>query len=141
MSQENSIVCKFVLKKVRIYTIDISLGMSSLQVQAMLYIMRFLIFIILVLSSPAYSENSYSRILAGITPKSITIIGETHKRPEAIQFFQSLITEYTQQNKCLTVALDIASSQQSLLDEIKQGRTTVTDIEIAPVINHPPFGH
>lgn len=101
--------------------------------------MRYLIIIIFLFSSSAYAENSYSRILEGITPNSITIIGETHKRPEAIRFFQSLITGYTQQNKCLTVALEIASSQQSLLNEIMQGKATATDIEIAPAIDHPPF--
>jgi len=101
--------------------------------------MRSLIIIIFLFSSPAYSENSYSRILEGITPNSITIIGETHKRPEAIQFFRSLITAYLQQNKCLTIALEIASNQQSLLNEIMQGKATVTDIEIAPAIDHPPF--
>ena len=101
--------------------------------------MRSLIISILLFSSSAHAENSYSRILEGITPNSITIIGETHKRPEAIQFFQSLITGYTQQNKCLTVALEIASSQQSLLDQIVLGKATVADIEIAPAIDHPPF--
>lgn len=101
--------------------------------------MRYFIIIILLFSSSAHAENSYSRILEGITPDSITIIGETHKRPEAIQFFQSLITGYTQQNKCLTVALEIASSQQSLLDQIVLGKAIVTDIEIAPAIDHPPF--
>ena len=44
-----------------------------------------------------------------------------------------------QQNKCLTVALEIASGQQSLLDEIMQRKTTVDDIEIAPMIDHQPF--
>lgn len=73
--------------------------------------MRYLNIIVLLLSPSVHAENSYSRILEGITPNSITIIDETHKRPEAIQFFQSLITGYTQQNKCLTVALEIASSQ------------------------------
>lgn len=101
--------------------------------------MRYFIIIILLFSSSAHAENSYSRILEGITPDSITIIGETHKRPEAIQFFQSLITGYTQQNKCLTVALEIASSQQSLLDQIVLGKAIVTDIEIAPAIDHPSF--
>lgn len=101
--------------------------------------MRYFIIIILLFSSSAHAENSYSRILEGITPNSITIIGETHKRPEAIQFFQSLITAYLQQNKCLTIALEIASSQQSLLNEIMQGKAPVTDIEIAPAIDHPPF--
>ncbi|PSJ15762.1 hypothetical protein, partial [Nitrosomonas supralitoralis] len=101
--------------------------------------MRFFAFAILLFSSSAYSENSYSQILEGITPNSITIIGEVHKRPEAIQFFQSLIIGYMQQNKCLTVALEIASSQQSLLNEIMLGKARVTDIEIAPAIDHPSF--
>ena len=101
--------------------------------------MRYLIIIVLLLSPSVHAENSYSRILEGITPNSITIIGETHKRSEAIQFFQSLITEYMQQNKCLTVALEIASSQQSLLNQIVQDKATVSDIEIAPAIDHPPF--
>jgi|CXWL01.1.fsa_nt_gi uncharacterized iron-regulated protein len=101
--------------------------------------MRYLIIIVLLLSPSVHAENSYSRILEGITPNSITIIGETHKRPEAIRFFQSLITGYTLQNKCLTVALEIASSQQSLFNAIMLGKATVTDIEIAPAIDHPPF--
>jgi len=101
--------------------------------------MRFLIFVTLLFSPTVYAKNGYNRILADMTPNSITIIGETHRRPEAIQFFQSLITGYTQKNKCLTVALEIASSQQSLLDEIKQGRATVADIEITSVIDHPPI--
>lgn len=101
--------------------------------------MRFFTIIILVLSSSAYAENGYNRILAGMTPNSITIIGETHKRPEAIEYFHSLVTSYLQQNKCLTIALEIASSQQFLLNEIMQGKATVTDIEIAPAIDHLPF--
>lgn len=44
-----------------------------------------------------------------------------------------------QQNKCLIVALEIASSQQLLLDEIAEGRTVVANIEIAPIIDHPSF--
>lgn len=101
--------------------------------------MRFLPFVILLFSLPAYSENNYQQIIEGITPNSITIIGETHKQAAAIQFFQSLITSYLQQNKCLTVALEIASSQQPLLDGIIQGKTAISDIEIAPMIDHPPF--
>lgn len=101
--------------------------------------MRFLIFVTLLFSPTAYAENGYNRILASMKPNSITIIGETHKRPEAIKFFQSLITGYLQQNKCLTIALEIASSQQSVIDEIKQGKAIVADIKITTVIDHPPF--
>jgi len=56
--------------------------------------MRFLVFVILQFSPSIYAENGYNRILAGMTPNSITIIGETHKKREAIGYFQSLITSY-----------------------------------------------
>lgn len=115
---------------------DSPLGMEKSKV---IQIMRFLILITLLLSSPAYSANSYSPILNGIKPHSITIIGETHKRPESFQLFQSLINDYLRQHKCLTVALEIASNQQSTIDQVIQGKGTVSDLDIAPMIDHPAF--
>lgn len=100
---------------------------------------RSLILFILVLSSPVYAESSYNPILEGIRPHSITIIGETHKRPESFQFFQSIINDYLQKNKCLTVALEIASNQQSTIDQVIKGNAKVSDIEISPPIDHPDF--
>lgn len=101
--------------------------------------MRFIIFIILLFSSSTYAENGYNRILAGMTLNSVTIIGETHKRPEATEFFQTLITSYLQQNRCLTIALEIASSQQSLLDGMIESKAVAIDIKISPAIDHPSF--
>lgn len=115
---------------------DSPLGMAESKV---VQIMRFLILIALLLSSPAYSANSYSPILNGIKPHSITIIGETHKRPESFQLFQSLINDYLQKNKCLTVALEIASNQQSAIDQVIQDKARVSDIEVTPPIDHPDF--
>lgn len=103
------------------------------------FMMRFFAIIILSLSTSAYPADTYNRILEGMTSKSITIIGESHKRVESIQLFRSLIVDYVQQNKCLTIALEIASSQQVMIDEIKRGRAVVADIEIAPMIDHPPL--
>ena len=70
-------------------------------------------------------------------PHSITIVGERHKRPESIQFFRELISRYLQQDKCLAVALEIPSDQQTTLDETVEGRKAVADIEIPPMIDHP----
>lgn len=100
---------------------------------------RSLILFVLTLSSPVYAESSYNPILEGIKPHSITIIGETHKRPESFQFFQSIVNSYLQNNKCLTVALEIASNQQSAIDQVIQGNAKVSDIEVAPPIDHPDF--
>lgn len=44
-----------------------------------------------------------------------------------------------QQNKCLIVALEIASNQQSIIDDVVRGKAAVSAIEIAPIIDHPPF--
>lgn len=100
--------------------------------------MHFLAFIMTLFFAAACSAEIQSQILKGMEPDSITIIGEKHKRPESVQFFKSLITDYLQKNKCLTVALEIASNQQSLIDEIKDGGP-VSDIEIAPMIDHLHF--
>ena len=101
--------------------------------------MRFFILIVLLLSSPTYAKSSYSLILGSIKPHSITIIGETHKRPESFQLFQFLINDYLHQYKCLTVALEIASNQQSTIDQVIQGKATVSDIKISSPIDHPDF--
>jgi hypothetical protein len=87
----------------------------------------------------AYSTEAHKRVVEGLEPRSITIIGEHHKRPESIQLFQYIISRYLRQDKCLVVALEIASNQQAILDEIVAGKSTVSDIEIPPMIDHPPF--
>ena len=98
---------------------------------------RFFVTIILFASLPVNATTVYDRIAQGLTPNSMTLIGESHQRPESIVFFESLITHYLQQNKCLTVALEISSGQQSLIDEIQQGQATVANLKIASPIDHP----
>jgi uncharacterized iron-regulated protein len=97
-------------------------------------------FMILVFTSfSAHSTGAQNRIVEGLEPHTITIIGERHKRPESIQFFRELISSYLQQGGCLTIALEIASDQQTTLDEIVEGRMAVADIDIPPMVNHPPY--
>ncbi|MEY3123265.1 MAG: hypothetical protein RI993_2090 [Pseudomonadota bacterium] len=93
----------------------------------------------LFFSNSVYSGEVQKWIIKGIEPNSITIIGEHHKRPESIQFFQSVISKYLQQDKCLVVALEIASNQQMILDEIVEGKSTVSDIKISSIIDHTAF--
>ncbi|MBV6447457.1 MAG: hypothetical protein FCKEOINB_01086 [Nitrosomonas sp.] len=97
------------------------------------------VLLVLILSSSVYAESNHHPILANIKPHSITIIGETHKRPESFQFFQSIINDYLQNHKCLTVALEIASNQQSTIDQVIKSSAKVSDIEVAPPIDHPDF--
>jgi uncharacterized iron-regulated protein len=78
-------------------------------------------------------------ILKAIKPSTITIVGETHQQKESIKLFQSLVTNYLKQNRCLIVALEIASNQQSVIDLVAQNRATASDIKIPSMIDHPPF--
>jgi len=95
---------------------------------------------ILLISLPAISyAGSEINILNKIKSGSVTIIGETHKHPESLMFFQSLISDYLKRNRCLTIGLEIASNQQPIIDKIKEGRAVVSDIEIPPMIDHPAF--
>lgn len=98
-----------------------------------------LIAIILFVSLPAHADLVYDRIVKSMSPHSITIIGETHKRPESIHFFQSLIAHYLSRNTCLTIALEIASEQQSQIDGIAQEVFDVANLDIAPMIDHVAF--
>lgn len=104
-----------------------------------LYLLK-LISNILLISLPAISyAGSEINILNKIKSGSVTIIGETHKHPESLMFFQSLISDHLKLNKCLTIGLEIASNQQTIIEKIKQGRAVVSDIEIPPMIDHPAF--
>ena len=87
---------------------------------------------ILLLIFISFSASANTNI--PIKPDSITIIGETHRHPESINLFQSLIQSHLKNNQCLTVALEINSNQQSV---INQGK--VSDIEISSIIDHPAY--
>lgn len=100
-----------------------------------------LIFIlhILILSSSVFAKSKHSSILESIKPYNLTIIGETHKRPESYRLFQSLVDDYLKQHRCLAVALEIASSQQEVIDRFIENKAKTSDIEVTPPIDHPEF--
>lgn len=75
--------------------------------------------IILLLFSSLSMAGDYTPIIDQIKPNTITIIGEQHKHPESIILFQTLISDYLKQHKCLTIGLEIYSNQQPIIDHIK----------------------
>ena len=95
--------------------------------------------IILLLFPVLSVAGNLTVVLDSIKPHTITIIGETHRHTESINLFQALIKGYLKNNKCLIVALEIHSNQQSTIDRIIQGRAVVSDIEISSIIDHPAF--
>ncbi|NOU12637.1 MAG: hypothetical protein HOO92_01530 [Methylococcaceae bacterium] len=80
---------------------------------------------------------AYDSILSGMTPSSITIIGESHQHKESPEFIGNLVDAKLNQNSCLILALEIEDSQQPIIDKVMQGRAQVSEITITPMIDHP----
>ena len=83
-----------------------------------------ILYYLILLPTPLVA-GIFNPILDKLKPNSITIIGETHQRPESIQLFQSLIKGYLKNNECLTIALEINSNQQTIIDQVIQGRAAI----------------
>jgi hypothetical protein len=96
-------------------------------------------YVILMLLPPPSSAAVYDPILERIKPGTITIIGETHKRVESVELFQSLVSEVIQHHQCVVIALEIASDQQANLDAVMQGRAPASDIALWPAIDYPSY--
>jgi hypothetical protein len=96
--------------------------------------------LIFVLLFPVTSLAAiYDPILEQIKPGTITIIGESHKKAESIEFFQSLALAAVKQYQCVVIGLEIASDQQTILDAVMQGRASVNEIALWPPLDHPPY--
>ena len=81
----------------------------------------------------------YEPIREQIKPGTITIIGETHKKPESVELFQSLVLDVIRDHHCIVIGLEIASDQQMILDAVMQGRASVNEISLWTPIDHPPY--
>ncbi len=78
----------------------------------------------------------YDPILDQIKPDTITLIGETHKKVESVELFQSLVLAVTEDSHCVVIGLEIASDQQANLDAIIEGRAAVEKIALWPQVDH-----
>jgi uncharacterized iron-regulated protein len=83
---------------------------------------------VLLLPLPALAATQ-DLILEQIKPHTITIIGESHKRPESSEFFQTLVSETIKNHQCVVVGLEIGSDQQATIDKVMQGRAAVNNSE------------
>ena len=81
----------------------------------------------------------YDPILEQIKPGTITIIGETHKKTESVELFQSLVLDVIKHYQCVVIGLEIASDQQTVLDAVMQGRASVNEIVLWPPLDHPAY--
>jgi len=92
----------------------------------------------LLLSLPLQAAP-YDPILEGMTAGSITFIGESHKHAESAMFVEDLVDSAGERGQCLTVALEIADSQQPALDRAMNQGASVSDIDILASIDHLPL--
>ena len=104
----------------------------------------FLTFALLLCFLSAGGLSAEDRDLAGalatlLRHNSVLIVGETHRRPESPQLVADVVTAYLDAGGCLTVALEIASDQQPVLDAAMRGEQPVSAIRIYPIINHSAY--
>jgi uncharacterized iron-regulated protein len=92
----------------------------------------------LLLSLPLQAGN-VDPILDGMTPGSITFIGESHKHIESAIFVNGLVTAAVERGQCPILALEIADSEQTAIDRAMTASASVSDIAIPASIDHLPM--
>jgi len=92
----------------------------------------------LLLSLPLWA-NPNDPILDSMKAGSITFIGESHKHIESAMLVEDLVDSAGERGQCLTVALEIADSQQPALDRATNQGASVSDIDIPASIDHLPL--
>jgi hypothetical protein len=93
----------------------------------------------LLLSLPLGAEEGVDPILDGMTPGSITFIGESHKHIESAILMKGLITAAIERGKCPILALEIADNEQAVIDRVLTANAFVSDIDIPASIDHQPM--
>jgi hypothetical protein len=96
-------------------------------------------FAFLLLFSPLCRAAPVDPILEGMTPGSITFIGESHKRIESAMLVKDLVTAAVERGQCPILALEIADSQQPAIDRVLNDGSSVSEIGIPASIDHLPL--
>lgn len=90
-----------------------------------------------LIPSTGRPADVYSPILDGMTPGSITIIGELHQQPESILLIRQMLATIAERHQCLTLGLEIADSQQPIINQMMKGIPPASSIKIPSAIDHP----
>ena len=101
------------------------------------------LFIILTLL-PAFAQaNNYTKISKKLSllaeQNDILIIGETHGKQESTKLFTALTNYLNQTDTCISIALEIGSDQQYVIDKAMSGVGSVSDIKVSPIIDHHAY--
>ncbi len=88
-------------------------------------------------STPIFANDLLvEQFVSALGESDIVLLGEQHKRLESCRLFAQIIDQYTLNGKCLTVALEIRSDQQGVLDHVMRGERPVEDVQISPIVDH-----
>jgi uncharacterized iron-regulated protein len=96
-------------------------------------------FAFLIFFSPFCCTAPVDPILEGMTPGSITFIGESHKRIESAVLVKDLVTAAIERGQCPILALEIADIQQPAIDRVLNQGDPTSDIDIPASIDHLPL--
>lgn len=84
------------------------------------------------------NHNPHSYVLNKLHSHDIVFLGTRHKQPPILEFISKLITVL--HNSGVThIALEIASDQQSKIDNFLKTSTGLSDIKIYPQIDCPKY--
>lgn len=97
-----------------------------------------LVLFCLLLSLPLRAAD-IDPILDGMTPGSITFIGESHKHVESAILVKELMIAAIERGQCPILALEIADSEQPVIDLVLTASASVYDIDIPASIDHLPM--
>lgn len=99
-----------------------------------------LVMVLLPIFARADTHATISTQLMSLAEQSdILIIGEKHGKEESTKLFADLINQATQGSRCLTVALEISSGQQLVIDRAMSGNGSIAEIVVDPIIDHAGY--
>ncbi|MGZ8187826.1 MAG: hypothetical protein ACXWTP_00205 [Methylosarcina sp.] len=94
--------------------------------------------VFLLLSTPTWAISN-NPILKNLSPGNIIFIGESHKHQESPKLVTDLVTHAVKKGQCLTLALEINSNQQPVIDRVLTKQAVISDIAILSAIDHLPM--
>lgn len=107
------------------------------------HILKMSLFLLILVPEWSHSEEKYKEVSGELLPlfdrSDVLIIGESHGENESTRLLAALAGEATQGERCLTVALEIGSEQQSVIEKAMAGDSSIAEIVVAPAIDHAGY--
>lgn len=107
------------------------------------HMLKLILILLILIPGWSHAGEKYKAVIKELIPlldrNDILILGETHGREESTRLLAGLADEATQGGGCLTVALEIGSEQQSVIDRVMSGQGEISEVVVVPVIDHAGY--